>query len=191
MPSRIEMTTSTRTISISLFFLSREPNSSLSLCLLSFAEFVNVLGMHNCFVLHLQSLHYKGPLESTFIHDFKLLVRTFQCFPNTFLPAPIHSWWHRRMVSRVRWAAPWWQAGHHFKRLASPGSTSLKMIKLWLLWTAEFQCTDRRKVDEHVEDELIESEIMETFVPHREPSVLPHHDYITLSEVEEVDGRQY
>lgn len=50
------------------------------------------------------------------------------------------------------------------------------------LWAAELERADRHKVDEHVEDELTDNAIMETFVPPEEPSVRPHEDYLTCLE---------
>lgn len=58
----------------------------------------------------------------------------------------------------------------------------MKEAESLALWTAEFERPDRRKVDKHIDGELIDNAIMNPFVPHEESSVRPHEDFMTRSE---------
>lgn len=62
----LEIKTTTRTNSITLFFLYSKRSYSLSLCLLIVAECIKVLGKQIYGVFYLQSLHYSRCLGETF-----------------------------------------------------------------------------------------------------------------------------
>lgn len=50
------------------------------------------------------------------------------------------------------------------------------------LWTAKLELTYRCDLHEPVGDDLIENDILDTFVPHEDPGVSQHRDCMTRSE---------